>query len=281
MMNFSADVDYVDYLVIGHVTHDVLPEGFAIGGTVAYSGAVAQILGCRTAVLTSAAADHDWAAALPGLRVENVPSAATTTFENIYTPQGRHQRILAIADQLTAEHVPPTWHNTPIVHLGPVANEIDPNIIELFENSLLGLTPQGWLRRWTAEGQVYADHWKAAEQVLPRAAAVVLSQEDLLNAAMLAHYCQLSRLLVLTSGKDGCTVYWRGQVRDIPAPKVTSVEETGAGDTFATAFFVRLRQDPEDPYGAAAFANHIASASITQVGLEAKMAAIQDVLDKI
>lgn len=277
-MNFSGEIDY---LVIGHVTHDIVPEGFAIGGTVAYSGATAQILGCRTAVLTSATAEHDWSMALPGLAVENVSAEATTTFENIYTPQGRHQRILAVADRLTAETVPLAWRNTPIVHLGPVANEIDPDVIDLFENSLLGLTPQGWLRRWTEDGQVYADHWDAAEQVLPRAAAVVLSEEDLLNAAMLEHYCQLSRLLVLTSGKDGCTVYWRGQVRDIPAPKVTSVEETGAGDIFATAFFVRLRQNPDDPWEAAAFANQIASASITQVGLEEKMKAIQDVLAKM
>jgi sugar/nucleoside kinase (ribokinase family) len=162
--------------------------------------------------------------------------------------------------------------------LGPVANEIDPGLLDLFEDSLIGLTPQGWLRRWSEDGHVYADHWQAAEHVLPRASAIILSQEDLLNAAMLEHYCRLSRLLVLTAGRDGCTVYWRGQVRDVPPPTVTSVEETGAGDIFAAAFLVRLRQTPEDPLEAAVFANHIASASITQAGLPAKMAAIQDAL---
>lgn len=277
-MNFSGAVDY---LVVGHMTHDVLPDGFAIGGTVAYSGATAKVLGCHTAVLTSAAADHDWEAVLPGLQVQNVAAEATTTFENVYTPQGRRQRILAVADRLTADQVPLAWRNVPIVHLGPVANEIDPAVIDLFDNSLVGLTPQGWLRRWSEDGQVYADHWPAAEQVLPRAAAVVLSQEDLLNAAMLEHYCRLSRLLVLTAGRGGCTVYWRGQVRDFPAPGVTSVEETGAGDIFAAAFLVRLRQASEDPWDAAVFANHVASASITQVGLPAKMAAIEDALAQL
>jgi sugar/nucleoside kinase (ribokinase family) len=274
-MNFSRDLDY---LAIGHVTHDALADGFAIGGTVAYSGATARMLGCQTAVLTSAEADHDWAAALPGLQVQNVPSAATTTFENVYTPQGRRQRVLAVADRLTADHVPPAWRNAPIVHLGPVANEIDPAMIDLFDNSLIGLTPQGWLRRWSEEGHVYADHWAAAEQVLPRATAVILSKEDLLNAAMREHYCRLSRLLVLTAGRGGCTVYWQGQVREFSPPTVTSVEETGAGDIFAAAFFVRLRQVPDDPWEAAVFANYAASTSITQIGLEAKMAAIGEAL---
>jgi sugar/nucleoside kinase (ribokinase family) len=278
MMNFNGDFDY---LAIGHVTHDVLVDGFAIGGTVAYSGATARVLGCQTAVLTSAEADHDWAAVLPGLQVQNVPSAATTTFENVYTPQGRRQRILAVADRLTADHVPLAWRNAPIVHLGPVANEIDPAMIDLFDSSLIGLTPQGWLRRWSEDGHVYAEHWAAAEQVLPRATAVVLSQEDLLNTEMLEHYCHLSRLLVLTAGRGGCTVYWQGQVREIPSPTVTSAEATGAGDIFAAAFLVRLRQVPDDPWDAAVFANYIASTSITQVGLEAKMAAIEDRLEQL
>jgi sugar/nucleoside kinase (ribokinase family) len=108
-----------------------------------------------------------------------------------------------------------------------------------------------------------------------------LSQEDLLNAAMLEHYCHLSRLLVLTTGHEGCLVYWRGQVRAIQAPAVTPVEETGAGDIFATAFLVRLQQAPEDPWEAAVFANHVASASITRASLSEKMAAIQDALGQV
>jgi sugar/nucleoside kinase (ribokinase family) len=277
-MNFD---NAIDYLVVGHVTHDVLPNGYGIGGTVSYSGATAHVLGCRTAVLTSAAPDHDWTVDLPGLRVQNAPAEATTTFENVYTPQGRRQRVLAVAGYLTAEDVPAAWRVASIVHLGPVANEIDPGLLDLFEGNVVGLTPQGWLRRWSDDGHVYADHWPAAEQVLPRAAAVILSQEDLLNAAMLEHYRRLSRLLVLTAGRDGCTIYWRGQVKDIPAPAVTSVEETGAGDIFAAAFLVRLRQTPEDPREAAVFANHVASTSITQAGLPAKMAAIQNALAQI
>jgi sugar/nucleoside kinase (ribokinase family) len=268
----------IDYLVIGHLTHDLTADGYQVGGTVAYSAATANVLGCRAAVLTSATPDHEWPAVLPGIHVANTPAPATTTFENIYTPQGRRQRILAVANQLSSADVPMVWQQTPIVHLGPVANEIDPAIIALFDQSLIGLTPQGWLRRWSEDGRVYADHWATAEQTLPRAAAVILSIEDLLDEAMLHHYLQLSRLLVLTTGHDGCTVYWDGQQRDIPPPNVQSVEETGAGDIFATAFLVQLRQTPEDPWQAAVFANEVASASITQIGLPAKMEAIRNTL---
>ncbi|MCX7976172.1 MAG: hypothetical protein N2646_03770, partial [Bellilinea sp.] len=78
----------VDYLVIGHLTRDLTPEGPRLGGTVAYSGLTARALGLKVGVVT--ACDPD----LPLNEVNELTLAirysdTTTTFKNIQTPSGR------------------------------------------------------------------------------------------------------------------------------------------------------------------------------------------------
>ncbi|HEX6386890.1 MAG TPA: PfkB family carbohydrate kinase [Anaerolineae bacterium] len=268
-------MEKIDYLVIGHVSCDITPTGWLVGGTAAYSGRTAQALGCRTAVLTSTAVDYEGIQQLPGLTLRQIPAEATTTFENIYTPGGRQQIIHAVAERLTAEHVPSGWERSRIVQLAPIANEVAPEMIYLFSNSVLGLTPQGWLRRWDEKGRVYATDWSAAATILPLATAVILSQEDLLNDAMLEQYRQWARLLVLTQGNKGCTVFCGDEVRQVPAFHVEEVEPTGAGDIFAAAFLIRLHQTAGNPWEAARFANYVAAQSVTQLGLPAKIQKIE------
>jgi sugar/nucleoside kinase (ribokinase family) len=264
-------VKKMDYLVIGHISRDVTPAGNMVGGTVSYSGRTAQALGCQTAVLTSCQPDYEGLAQLNALTVEVIPSAHTTTFENIYGANGRTQMLYTPAGPIQVQHLPVDWVNTAVVHLAPVANEVDPALMHQFPHSLIGLTPQGWLRRWTADGRVYARDWPEAEQYLPLADVVILSEEDLLDEAMLPRYRQLSRLLILTENVRGCTVFAGKEVRQIPAPAVTQVEPTGAGDIFAAAFLIRFAQNGRNPWQAAEFANQIAAQSVTQVGLDAKI----------
>jgi sugar/nucleoside kinase (ribokinase family) len=232
---------------------------------------VAQALGCHTAVLTRCQPDYEGLHDLADLAVEVVPSAHTTTFENSYGPDGRTQRIDTVADAIGPEHVPVGWAETAVVHLAPVANEVDPAIMTRFPHSLIGLTPQGWLRRWTADHRVYARDWPEAEQYLPLADVVIVSEEDLLDEAMLPRYRQLARLLIMTENMRGCTVFAGDAVRQIPAPQVTQVEPTGAGDIFAAAFLTRYAGNGRNPWQAAEFANVVAAQSVTQVGLDAKV----------
>jgi sugar/nucleoside kinase (ribokinase family) len=185
------------------------------------------------------------------------------------------------ADQIQVQHLPADWMDTAVVHLAPVANEVDPALIYQFNGSLVGLTPQGWLRRWTADGRVYARDWPEAEQYLPLADVVILSEEDLLDEAMLPRYRQLSRLLILTENVRGCTVFTGDEVRQISAPNVAQVEPTGAGDIFAAAFLTRYAENGRNPWQAAEFANQIAAQSVTQVGLDAKIKHIQTITREI
>ncbi len=102
------------------------------------------------------------AADLPGVAIHNVPAPQTTIFENVYTPTGRVQTIHAVAAPLTAAAVPTALARAPIVFLGPIANEVDPQLTDLFSNSIVGIGPQGWMRRWDENGRVYQVDWDDA-----------------------------------------------------------------------------------------------------------------------
>jgi len=258
----------LDYLAIGHVTRDLVDGGFTIGGTVSYAARTAQALGCRVGIVTSASPDLDLSQALAHMLIARTPAATTTTFENIYTPGGRRQMLHTTAETLVPAMVPPDWAISPggVVHLGPVAQECDPALINAFGDVFVGLTPQGWMRRWDQARRVSRCRWESAEPLLARADAVVLSEEDVAGEALVDQYAAQTRVLALTQGAAGCTVYMDGQSRHVPAPTVREVDATGSGDVFAAAFFFWLRRSG-DPWTAARFANCVAAQSVTRVGL--------------
>lgn len=55
------------------------------------------------------------------------------------------------------------------------------------------------------------------------------------------------RIVVLKLGADGALVAYDGNVAEVPAHRVTSVDSTGAGDTFDGAFLTRLLAGDDPP----------------------------------
>ncbi len=257
----------IDYLVIGHITQDITPNGPTLGGTASYAALTARALGLRVGIVTA------WGNEIPldiydGIQISAIPAEHSTTFENVMTPEGRIQYLYHVAPSLGAHFVPEVWRETPIVHLGPIAQEIDPNTVRAFPNALIGLTPQGWLREWDGAGRVRLGEWPEARYVLEHANAAVISIEDVQgDETRIEEMVSSIRILVVTEGANGCRVYWNGDVRNFKAPKVIEVDPTGAGDIFATAFFYRM-VNTRDPWEAARFANQLASISVTRPGLQ-------------
>jgi sugar/nucleoside kinase (ribokinase family) len=255
------------YLAIGHICQDLLPDGWMFGGAATYSARTARALGCQVQVITSLRADVDVRPALNGVEVINYPSEHTTTFENVYTSAGRHQTLHGVAERLTPDRFPATL-TADIVHLAPVAQEVDLSWLERFPGALIGVTPQGWLRRWDAQGRISPIEWADAAKVLPHADVVIVSIEDVAHdEALLQHWAAQARLLVVTRGAHGCTIHRNNTVTAVPTHAVEIVDATGAGDIFAASFLVQLRQSG-DPLAAARFANCLASQSITRRGLD-------------
>lgn len=257
----------VDYLVIGHVAHDLAPEGPRLGGTAAYSALTARALGLRVGVVTAAGPETSLAP-LNGISVVSLESPNSTTFENIYTERGRIQYLRAQAGRIDLERVPQPWRSTPIIHLGPIANEVEDVLPEGFSPALLGLTPQGWMRQWDAERRVSMAEWSYSERALQRANAVVMSREDVNgNEELIEQIAHQTRVLVVTEAAAGAVLFWNGDRRRFRAPEIREVDATGAGDIFAAAFFVRLF-GTRDPWEATRFATLVASRSVTRLGLD-------------
>ncbi len=260
-----------DYLVVGHVTQDRLPDGsLTPGGTAAYAARTARALGLRTAVLTSTDDSLDLSAVLPDVTVYRIPAPRNTVFENRYTSDGRMQFLHARAAPLTPDTLRGAGfilRHVGILHLGPVAQECDPALADHIRADFLGLTPQGWMRRWDGAGRVAPGPWEEAEEWLPRADAVVLSEEDIGgDEALAARWAARTRVLAVTRGARGCSVYAEGRVWHLPAFPAREVDPTGAGDIFAAVFFARLWQR-DNPTQAARRANCIAAVSVTRPGL--------------
>lgn len=267
MLN-TPSIEPIDYLVIGHITQDLTPKGPVFGGTASYAAATAHALGLRVGVVSIYDVEkYGFPPDLSGIHLYIHPSETTSTFENIQTPNGRIQYLHQHAPELNISHIPETWRHTPIIHLGPIAQEIDPGLARAFPESFVGLTPQGWLREWDAQGRVRLGEWPEARFVLEHANAAVLSIEDIQgDESRIEEMACSIRVLVITEGAHGARVYWNGDVRHFKAPKVQEVDPTGAGDIFATAFFYRLN-GTRDPWEAARFANQLAATSVTRPGL--------------
>jgi hypothetical protein len=224
-------------------------------------------MGLRVGIVTS------WGAEIPLGPLRNIPVASfptdkSTTFENIYTSRGRVQTLHHVAPRLEYYMVPEPWRNAPIVHLGPVAQEVDPSLVRHFPSSLVGVTPQGFMRSWDETKRVYAAEWPEAPFVLQQAGAAVFSIEDVDGSeARVEEMVAASRVLVVTEGPRGSRVYWNGDVRRFLPPEKTEVDATGAGDIFAAAFFYRL-YSTRDPWEAARFATLLAANSVTRPGVE-------------
>ena len=256
-----------DYLVIGHVTRDLSGDSFTLGGTAAYSARTARALGCQAGIVTSASLDLDLSEVFDGAVVARSASEHTTTFDNVYLPGERRQVIHSRAATLVPEMVPASWRSS-IVHIGPIAGECATSLSNAFSDSFLGVTPQGWMRRWDESGRVVYGEWEDAAQWLERADAVVLSDEDVRgNQGLIETYAARTGLLAVTHGVVGCTVYLDGNSRDFESQDVVQVNPTGAGDIFAAVFFVALNRG-RDPWTAARLANCIAACSVTRSGLK-------------
>jgi sugar/nucleoside kinase (ribokinase family) len=261
----------IDYLVIGHVAKDLTPAGPRLGGTVSYSGLTAHALGCRTGLVTACDTDLDLSP-LAGLACRRVASAVSTTFENIYSAHGRQQYLRAQATALPVSAVPAAWLSAAIIHFGPIAHEIAaemvPALAAAAPGCLIGLTPQGWLRQWNEAGAVRPAAWPEGLNIFPSVQAVVLSIEDVQGDWQLVNqWAAAAPTLVITEGAQGCAVFVRGQSpQTFAPPSEVEVDPTGAGDIFAAAFFIRLRET-RNPYDAAKFANRVAAQSVTRLGL--------------
>jgi len=257
-----------DYLLLGHFTRDVLPDGTTTpGGTSLYAALTAHRLGQQVGIVSAPAPlPTSWPDAIS---VVFHPSPTPPTFENRYTPRGREQILHAASEPITVDAIPHAWRDAPVVHLGPVLGETPEQLVFSFPGALLGATPQGWMREWKEPlpGPVIYRPWNPAPEVLRRIDALVLSIEDVRgDEALVLAYARQCRLVALTRGSAGATLFLEGEPHHVAAFPAVERDPTGAGDVFAATLLVRLHQTG-DPLAAARFAAHVAALSVEGPGI--------------
>ena len=258
-----------DFVVVGHVVRDLVPEGWRLGGTVTFAAVQAHRLGVTAGVVTRAANDMDVASEMPFAEVVRGPSAQTTSFENVYDSGRRRQRVSSQAAPIQRDDVPPDWRAAPVVLLGPVLGELEPGFATMFpEASLVGVSAQGWLRSVDSEGHVVHTQW-TGEPFWLGADVLFVSDEDLDGRDdALERWTHDVPVVAMTESWKGARVYAESVWRRIDAFPEDEVDPTGAGDTFATAFLIRLHET-NDVAEAARFGTAAASISVGAAGAAA------------
>jgi 1D-myo-inositol 3-kinase len=273
----SGDQHRLDILLVGHITRDLETEDpnspYRIGGTVSFASVVAEHLDRTPVIVTRAAESTDLSQLPPGAELHVLPSPVTTTFANVYTPEGRIQYCYAQALPITVKDIPDELRSPRAVLLGPLVDEIEPGVAAIFDDSVVVVAvPQGWMRRWDEDGRVHSKEWESAPEILPFLDVLVLSLEDIdYDVSRLDPLLERVPLLVLTEYHDGSTVYRRQgdgtiEITKVPPRRAIERDPTGAGDVFTTAFMIRL-QETNDPIESARFANVAASFSVEHPGV--------------
>lgn len=275
----------LDYLAIGHVTRDVIddcPHGSASqpGGGAFYSALQAARLGLRAAILTKGVPDELEALLGPYLEeldLRVIPAAHTTTLSTHGEGASRRQRVLGwagpISEQLELQ--------ASIVHFAPVAREGPAG--SAASAPFVGITPQGHLRRWSEHGEIAHAPLELAQLPAHYDAAVINGYEQSFCEPLLAAATERGGpVIAVTAGPEPARLHLPGgSVAHTAAPAVERVvDDLGAGDVFAAAFFVELAGGaaPRDAasFGGAAAAVRIEGAGPGAIGTREQIGARAD-----
>ena len=115
-----------------------------------------------------------------------------------------------VAAPISAADLPPHFLGAPLVHLAPIAGEVDPQIAHSFKDATVLLTLQGWLRRWDADGRVHFKRWYDPD-VLKSIDIVVFSEEDIVESPQMEQeFAGSVKHLFVTRAEKGGTYYHNG-----------------------------------------------------------------------
>lgn len=127
--------------------------------------------------------------------------------------------------------------------------------------------------------EVFAPFMRAADVLIPTADELCLltgaAHVDDAAARLIGE--QPTRVIVVTQGADGCTVYSNAGKQHIAGYHVEEVDPTGAGDCFDAGFVVRWLAG-DRPADAARFANACGALAVTRKGPAEGAMPLADVL---
>ena len=275
-------------VVLGSITEDFIitprqQNKQFIGGVPIYAASVAKVLGEQIGIVSKVGTDfhlkylkliHDFGADLNGFQISGKSSMR---FENKYNSKGhRTQKVLSLSEKITIEDIPESYYNIPCIHLGPVFNEINLDLIAKVRERFpfVSLDGQGFIRSTQGESKkIILQSWEDYEKYLSYLNLLKVDDTELkkmTKASKLDDAIELILetnlpLLVITRAHKGAIIFKDDERFDIPAIPTTIVDETGAGDTFITAFLLEYLKT-NDCYYSGLIAASTASFKIAHSG---------------
>lgn len=244
-----------DIITIGHVTHDILNDRGVvsqfIGGAAFFSSFAAKRSGASLIVLTKLA-EKDWGLLQEmkdeGIEVIALPSAHTTSIENIFETEDVDRRkvnLISQADPFRLEDIPDV--ETKIFNLaGLFYGDIPPAIIEpLGRKGVVGLDLQCMLRSSVGGSFSWMD-WPEKRECLPHItflkadsleSRVITKTEDRQEAARMLNDWGAKEVLITHSSE--VIVYDGKMVYSAPFNPSNLSGRTGRGDTCFASYMTR------------------------------------------
>jgi sugar/nucleoside kinase (ribokinase family) len=249
-----------DIVSVGHFSVDsiFLPSRkkpfMILGGSVAYVSLAARRLDARVAIISKIGEDfpkaYTWWLKQEDIDMSGVccdETAQTTSFDLSYSNDlsSRVLRLKKKAPSIFVEDMP-NHLKAHVVHIAPIACEIDYEIVEKLRESadVLSIDPQGLVRRFDENGNVtlgpppdmrvleLVDIFKSSLNEIE----AVTGQSDLGSAIKSVHEYG-AKIVIVTLGANGAAVSVEGSIHNVPACKPDKVvDPTGAGDVFVGAF---------------------------------------------
>jgi len=247
-----------DILSIGHITNDVrdmMGERTPfVGGAAYFSPVAAARTGAKVLVVTKMARkDYGSVDLLPkeGIEVRFLPSAATTSIENIFRspdPDDRSLKLVSAADVFTMDDIR-ALPEAVVYHVASLFKDEVPDeaIRTLSLRGLVALDLQAVLRYFVGDGVVFRD-WPAKETYLPYAHYIKADSVEIQAIAGTDDREAAARMLYAWGGKeivitrqDEVLVYDGTAFFRAPFDPARLDGRAGRGDTCFLSYIARRR----------------------------------------
>jgi 1D-myo-inositol 3-kinase len=264
----------LEILAAGHYCHDTIidREGKVtrtLGGSVSYLSAVLDGFGARYGIVAKVGEDFlyfDRVSRAPLRRPRLVREAATTAFRADFRGGERVGSIEAACEPILAEDLPATRVRVAVAC--GIAGEITPGCLARMREiaDLVLCDAQALIREAGPDGRVA--HRRLEETPF----AELVDGIHFLKASQAeAEFLDLPALrrrttVLVTEGPAGCRILDEKSERRVPAPRVTEIDPTGAGDCFVAGLAFALCRG----FGveeAVRVGNRCGAAAVTQVGV--------------
>jgi sugar/nucleoside kinase (ribokinase family) len=240
-----------DFLVVGHLAIDEVyidnRVRIGIGGSSYYCGFNLSLLGWRVCVISKIGFDFNpYLSRMKNLDLSLVKmsSKPTTRYRIVYNSRyDRSLKLLSKCEDILGSDIPSEL-KVKAIHICPIANEVSVDAIYKLKelDGVLSIDLQGLLRSFRIDGEVFLRK--------PRNIFNIIRDIDILKANQFEIKAILNslkdiyklfdigvKIVIVTKGSEGVTIYTCKQTINISAPKVYRVKDpTGAGDVFMAGF---------------------------------------------